>query len=359
MTEMPFTFAHAGFLLLALTGPPLVLLWFRRQPSIRHPRVSLHKNIRRRSLIALLPALTFCLAITAMAGALAQPMESVSTPASVIQSRDIMFAVDISTNMNEADSSTYSYSTPTIPGGTSPKEGCGTLSQWGQRKLDAMAFAVCDISQQLSGNRFAVEEFDGGAYMTLPFVTDSGIVERKSRDLNTFIGDGNTNFDGPNSAMQEGPGQLQVAFDFIKKSSVAKSKVLIIITDGDASIDPTRAAQLTTYAKSLGVKLVLMGAGADSAYDDPSSNDINTFTLNLASSGDAYVKGSPNDNGAYNAGSVSNINQTVKWIKGLPASRIPLEQQQSQRNIYQEFLLAAILLWILFLGANAVLGRTQ
>ena len=350
------TFLHPSYLLVSLVAPVLVFLWHRRQPTLGHSSLRLHRNINERSILRVLPPLFFILAATSSAAALAWPHADQKLPARTINARYVLFAVDISQNMNEtyADTETFggygnygsSGSGSGLTGGTAPAQGCGTISDWGTRKLDVMAHAVCVVSDGLAGNRFAVVTFDGAAYVDLPFVSDEQIVERKARDLNQYLGDSNSNFDGPYAASQEGPGVFQVALDLINKASLSKTRVVVMITDGDGSIDSGRRAQLTAYAKQLDVHLYLLGVGFDSAADDPPSNDVNAMTLAL---------GGP----VMDAAKSGDLSKLIAEIKQLPASPIPLDEKTTQHDIYQEFLLAAVLLWLAFLGTNAFVGRTQ
>lgn len=118
-------------------------------------------------------------------------------------------------------------------------------------------------------DRFSLVIFAGEAYTRIPLTFDYNTVERAIADVNinqianqtgTAIGDG-----------------LAVAINRLQKST-AKSKVIILLTDGEnnaGTIDPITSAQL---AKSLGIKVYTIGVGGyrNTLDDELLSNIANT-----------------------------------------------------------------------------------
>src|SRR5579885_3644274 len=310
---MPITFVHPGFLLLTLLALPLIKLWSRRQTPLGFSHLRLHKSLRRVPLVAMLPPVLFFLAFGSMSAALARPQVSDLSAGKTAQARDVLFAVDISTNMTEPYSDSFYSSSNGLanpPGGSIPTQGCGNVADWGQRKSDL---------------------------------------------LNQYVGDGNVNFDGPNASSQEGPGVLQEALDYLKEHGQAQTRVLVIITDGDGSINgnpadgdvtgPNRFAALVAEARQLGIQVYGVGVGADSLSGDPQSNDLNSWI--------AAVHGTIID-----AASQKQMNAMIQRIDNMPASTVKLEQQAGYLDLYQYFLVAALVLWLLFLAAHALTRQT-
>src|SRR5579875_1426756 len=355
---MPITFVHPGFLLLTLLALPLITLWSRRQTPLGFSHLRLHKSLRRVPLVAMLPPVLFFLAFGSMSAALARPQVSDLSAGKTAQARDVLFAVDISTNMTEPYSDSFYSSSNGLanpPGGSIPTQGCGNVADWGQRKIDLASYAVCYFAVHSKNDRMGLAEFDGNVYWSVPLVADPQIVQRKSYLLNQYVGDGNVNFDGPTASPQGGPGVLQEALDYLKEHGQAQTRVLVIITDGDGSINgnpadgdvtgPNRFAALVAEARQLGIQVYGVGVGADSLSGDPQSNDLNSWI--------AAVHGTIID-----AASQKQMNAMIQRIDNMPASTVKLEQQAGYLDLYQYFLVAALVLWLLFLAAHALTRQT-
>ena len=171
---MPLTFLNPYFLLLTLLVVPILMLRRRRRPALGHSNLRIQQNIHSLNFITVLPPIFYALGIITMSAALAAPAIPQMEAAKIIDSRDIILAVDISTNMTEPS---Y-YGNPVPP--NMPTQGCGQGPiDWGGRKIDLAAYTVCTFTVNRLHDRIGLEVFDGNTYWHAPLVSDLNIIQRK------------------------------------------------------------------------------------------------------------------------------------------------------------------------------------
>ncbi len=139
------------------------------------------------------------------------------------------------------------------------------------------------------------------------------------------------------------------------KDSKAKSKVIILITDGrnnTGEVDPFSAAQ---YAKTYGIKVYAIGVGKEGYADFPIKtafgtvqyrkikSDLDMKTLNKI----AAITGTKR---AYRARNTKELENIMKEIDRMEKSKIEIKNYYEYKEIFWNFLLAAfILMFIDFL----------
>jgi Ca-activated chloride channel family protein len=180
-----------------------------------------------------LPVALRLLAIALVGCALARPQTSTREDNLELEGIDIVIALDMSGSMEERD---------LVP-----------------NRLEAAKAVIQDFVRRRPSDRIGVVIFGREAYTYTPLTLDHGTLLRMVAELRSGI------VDGRGTAIGNG---LGVALARLRKSD-AKSKVIILLTDGDnnsGNISPTQAA---TFAQKLGVKIYTILAGArDSAAEE-------------------------------------------------------------------------------------------
>lgn len=227
-----FRFAHPGALVLIPLGVALVL-WagIRRAPArsaaLTHARAS-ELGARRPGLVARLKDLPLVLrlaSVVLVGVALARPQTSHVSDDLELEGIDIVIALDLSGSMAATDLE--------------------------PNRLDAAKAVIERFVRRRPSDRIGLVVFGSEAYTHIPLTLDHGTFLRMLGELRLGIIDGNA------TAIGNGIG---VALNRLRHSD-AKSKVIILLTDGDnnaGNISPQQAAQ---YAQTLGVKIYTILAG--------------------------------------------------------------------------------------------------
>ena len=183
------------------------------------------------------------LALALLITALARPRTvDVSTKTKTTRGIDIVMAIDVSASMLAKD---------LLP-----------------NRLEALKEVAADFIDGRPNDRIGLVEYAGEAYTKTPITTDKSIVQRSLRDIkyNTIIEGG--------TAIGMG---LATSVNRLKDSR-AKSKVIILLTDGvnnSGFIDPKIASEL---AVEYGIKVYTIGLGTNGMALSPSSiNPNGTF----------------------------------------------------------------------------------
>lgn len=219
--------APEAFLLLLLWPVYLVLLWRGRAQSSALPLAtySFLSPVRRREWRIWLPGALYLLGFVLVVGALARPQSSREVVKQTQQGVDIMLAVDTSGSMLAEDF------TP--------------------NRLEVAKQVLQDFVTEQQGNRLGIVVFAGRSFTLLPLTTDQNLVAESLGDITadmvavdgTAIGDAIAN----------------ALYRFNKDNT--KSRVLILLTDGEnnaGNIQPLVAAQ---FARQRNVKIYTIGMG--------------------------------------------------------------------------------------------------
>ena len=180
------------------------------------------------------------LALALLITALARPRTvDVSTKTKTTRGIDIVMAIDVSASMLAKDLR--------------------------PNRLEALKEVAADFIDGRPNDRIGLVEYAGEAYTKTPITTDKSIVQRSLRDIkyNTIIEGG--------TAIGMG---LATSVNRLKDSR-AKSKVIILLTDGvnnSGFIDPKIASEL---AVEYGIKVYTIGLGTNGMALSPSSINAN------------------------------------------------------------------------------------
>jgi hypothetical protein len=279
---------------------------------------------------------------------LAYPVARRPVPGAAAEVIDVVFAVDISTNMREIIATGFDMSKE----GLNPLDGSGTIQEWGGHKLDCAAFACYKIAEAIPFARFSIFKFDGTVYgPTPPLSKDHKFIFRAVRTLNKHYGDSSTDFDGPDPGRQEGEGILTSVLKFFQDQpdrtqfqARSKTKVVVFLTDGDGSIGSDRMGYFTAMFKKENIHVFMLGPGTDTVAYDPATDDIVQFSNGV---------GAP----IIDCARPEQLATVIDAIKQLPTSEVQLAQVNTESPIFQDFLLVSLVGWCVFCVASAIMGR--
>jgi len=226
---------HDPWLLALLLVVPL-LFWLeqrtRRVAAVRYPtlgvlRVIPYTGVRRwRWILHALRALTLLLLVVALARPQLGKAESQYTG----QGIDIMLAVDVSGSMMSEDF--------TLPSGERAN------------RLDVLKSVVKDFVARRAGDRFGLVLFGARPYTQCPLTLDHGwLLQNLERARIGMIEDGTA----IGSGLATAAGRLE--------HSDAKSKVIILLTDGQNNAGKVSPLTAADAVKALGIKVYTIGVG--------------------------------------------------------------------------------------------------
>ena len=225
------TFLHPWYLL-GLVLVPLMAAWwlwrYRKQDAaVQHSNIAVFDGLPKGLRVRLrwLPYALRCVAVGAMVVALARPQSSLSRSEMTVEGIDIVMAMDISGSMLAED--------------------------FRPNRLDAAKKVAADFVEGRKNDRMGLVVFAGEAFTQVPLTVDHHVLLQQLGSVKSgVVRDGTALGDG-----------LATAINRVKDSE-AKSKVIILLTDGvnnQGSVDPLTAAEI---AKMYGIRLYTIGVGS-------------------------------------------------------------------------------------------------
>jgi len=236
-------FSNPGFLWLLLVIPILVIWYFFVQnKDSAHLKIASTKGFVEQSLLAKLKPLLYLLRLLAIALliiALARPRNvEVSKKTKTTRGIDIVMAIDVSASMLAKDLK--------------------------PNRLEALKSVATKFVNKRPNDRIGIVVYAGESFTQTPITSDKTIVKNTIRKIRWGqINDGTAIGMGLGSAVNR------------LKDSKAKSKVIILLTDGvnnSGFVDPKTATEL---AKSLDIKVYTIGLGTNGTALFPVAKDLN------------------------------------------------------------------------------------
>ena len=219
---------------LLAVGFPVAVLWAARTvstSSVRFPSTDRLRELARQSRPAWLrmPPILRAAALTLMVAALARPQQGLEASKVRAEGIDIVLVVDVSTSMLAEDF---------------------TLAGKRHNRLAVVKEVVTQFIESRPNDRIGLVVFAGRSYTQCPLTLDHGwLLAQLDRVEIGMVEDG--------TAIGSG---IATGLNRLRRSK-AKSRVMVLLTDGvnnAGEISPEGAAQL---AKALDVKLHAIGAG--------------------------------------------------------------------------------------------------
>jgi Ca-activated chloride channel family protein len=243
-----FEFLNPEFLWLLILIPALAVWYFftRKKDAAILTMPSIKGFKAETSILAKLKPFLYLLRLAALGFlfiALSRPRTvSVSKKIKTNKGIDIVMAIDVSASMLARDLK--------------------------PNRLEALKKVAVDFVQRRPNDRIGIVVYAGESFTQTPITSDKGIVKRTISELKWGQLEGGT-------AIGMGLGSSVNRL----KESKAKSKVIILLTDGvnnSGNIDPKTATEL---AKELGIKVYTIGIGTNGTADFPWSKDPRTGRL--------------------------------------------------------------------------------
>lgn len=242
---MKFNFASPYFLILI---PIIIILFYKIKynGSLKIPGIEPIKKVRKKSKTYMLGKILILSSIILMVIALARPQ--ISSENKIIKKNgiDIVVALDLSNSMLQQDF------TP--------------------NRLEVAKHLLNRFIEKRPDDRISLIVFGGDAYTKVPLTFDHSVVKDITSKLTT---DDITS----NNRTAIGMG-LGIAINRLKNST-AKSKVIILMTDGENNSGEMSPMGAANIAKELGIKIYTIGIGAKELRYGPALIKNNELDENL------------------------------------------------------------------------------
>jgi len=284
-------------------------------------------------ILARVPIACAAIALALLVVALAKPQIPGDPVHKRIPGRDIILAVDISYSMTFPWKGTLApQETPEdlafktdfndrrrehkglkfVP----PKD--GTLQRIHPTQVALLNFIENRWRQQ-TGDRIGLILFDVHPRYGWPITDDLRMLYRKAQFIQNNLGTG-TNF-GKNP-----PGPIDLAAEHFKESGQAKSRVLILVTDGEDDIDADTERRLIKVLKDNDIKLYLVGIGETLAQKDVGIIKLaNRFGGNI-----------------FRVENTESLNDCFATIDRLEKSEVTISQLETRDDVFFIFAWAAL-----------------
>ena len=300
------------FLLLLLLVPYILwyVLWRNRgkhkmEASLTISDAFVYKNapMSLRQRFIHLPMIIRCAAFVLIVIALARPQTRNAWDNRSVEGIDIMLAIDISTSMLTQDLN--------------------------PNRIEAAKNVAAAFIADRPNDNIGLTVFAGEAFTQCPLTTDHASLLNLLKNVRPDLAATGLISDGTAIGMG-----LANAISRLKDSK-AKSKVVILLTDGAnnmGDISPLTAAQI---AKSLGIRVYTIGVGSKRV----AAYEIDATTLkSIAATGDGNF---------YLATNNKELRQIYSDIDKLEKSRILVKKFSKKYEAYQPFAIAALLMLLL------------
>ncbi|MBN2614427.1 MAG: VWA domain-containing protein [Bacteroidales bacterium] len=309
---------------------PLLIVWYifrerKSHPELRFSGITAFKNLGKSTKAGLRHSMFVLrmLALALLIIALARP-QAVSSKKNVnIQGIDIVLALDVSGSMRARDF---------------------TPDRIGAAKKIAGQFI-----REHPNDRIGLVIFSGVAFTQAPLTTDHSMVIKLLDEVKSgMIEDGTAIGDGLATAVS----RLQ--------DSKAKSKVIILLTDGVnnmGSIDPQSAAEM---AKLYGIRVYTIGIGTEgyAPYPVQTPYGIQMQQMKVQIDQDLLKKIAAETGGKYyRAENNDKLKSVFGDISKLEKSKITVHQFEKKTELFFPFALLALILFVLEVSLRYLVFR--
>ncbi len=361
---------------IALLLLPCLFFAGRKRQGLGHSQVSLHAGIRSLPLLARIPSACRLLFLVTLVFTLAQPQLLHKSVRRTIQTRDFVITVDVSGSMSDelkdpqqqqfvkqnqvpqADSPNADFpiagtdlnSLPKkapsfdIPGlalfGLGPKIADPSKEATKLTRAMAAREGVRQFLLRRKNDRVGLITFDDRCYYSEPIGKPEAVTKKLDSILHSGSG---TNFDGPSSSSEE-PGAIECSIRHFIDMKATQTRVLIMVTDGEDSIDPDRANQLAKLIHEQHIKMYVLGVGE-------------RWTGNTRLRLQEFVESVSGE--VIRIGDAKQMREAFALIDKLEASKAETETQERAEELYPYFAAAALLLLLIWTCGAAYLRESH
>ncbi len=320
---MEIEFANKEYLFLLLLIIPYILwyvMWRKKtEPTIRMADTFALQRAQRTWRVRLMPvqAVLRIVAFTLLVLAMARPQMRNSWEEQTIEGIDIMLAIDVSSSMLSEDIE--------------------------PNRIEAAKKVAAEFISDRSNDNIGLTVFAGEAFTQCPMTIDHSSLLSLLQNSSNYVGSGAIiDMTAIGMGLTNAVSRL--------KDSKAKSRVVILLTDGSnnyGEISPLTAADM---ARSLGIRIYTIGVGADGSAMRPMTIGGTVQHLYLPNEIDEETlrKIAQATNGRYyRATNAEELRQIYSDIDKLEKSKLDVQRYSKVHDVYQNLVLAAIIALLL------------
>ena len=329
------TFANNAYLLLLLLIIPAVV-WYvlrgrKRKATLMIPSTGMFSGIGRswKSYLMHLPFILELVAFAMLAIILARPQTTDRWQDTEIEGIDIMMCMDVSTSMLAEDLK--------------------------PNRIEAAKSVAADFINGRPNDNIGLSIFAGEAFTQCPMTVDHAVLLNLFHSVSSDIAANGIIEDGTAIGMG-----LANAISRLKDSQ-AKSKVIILLTDGSnnrGEISPLTAAEM---ARSLGIRVYTIGVGTNGTAPYPvrSSFGVQYVNMPVEIDEDVLRQIASTANGQYyRATSNSKLKDVYEEIDKLERTKLQVKEFSKNQEVYQPFAMVLLLSLLLIILLKQTILKT-
>ncbi|CAN5298608.1 hypothetical protein BH10CYA1_BH10CYA1_29080 [soil metagenome] len=331
-------FATPEFFALTLLLAPILWLAGRRRGTLGHTQVGLHSRLRSVPLLGRLPTSLFITFWIVLVAAFAGPQLTQYSEKNTVRTRNYLLDVDVSgsmdTKLTVKNQQDFTGTPPAKP--TPAGDGAPTEPKPPTRADAALAGATLFVnSPNRKGDRIGLILFNDQPYNVWPLTMDLNTINRKLYMIVKYNA-GGTNFSGPDEGNQN-IGGIQGGINHLLEITKAdETRVLIMVTDGEDSINEKRFGELVALLKKEHIKLYVLGVGE--TWGSGTKPDLQRL---CEEAGGMVIP----------VGDTQAMQDGFATIDRLEKTTAQVDPVISQRDISEWFLGLAVILGLLYLGS--------
>ena len=329
------TFANNAYLLLLLLIIPAVV-WYvlrgrKRKATLTIPSTGMFSGIGRswKSYLMHLPFILELVAFAMLAIILARPQTTDRWQDTEIEGIDIMMCMDVSTSMLAEDLK--------------------------PNRIEAAKSVAADFINGRPNDNIGLSIFAGEAFTQCPMTVDHAVLLNLFHSVSSDIAANGIIEDGTAIGMG-----LANAISRLKDSQ-AKSKVIILLTDGSnnrGEISPLTAAEM---ARSFGIRVYTIGVGTNGTAPYPVRSSFGTQYVNMPVEIDEDVLrqiASTANGQYYRATSNSKLKDVYEEIDKLERTKLQVKEFSKNQEVYQPFAMVLLLSLLLIILLKQTILKT-
>ncbi len=326
-----FSFAHPWVLFLLLLLPVLALLKgrFGGTPGVTFSSTAALAALgrRRRSKAGAWLSLLAHLAVAALIVALARPQLGRTLTRVQASGVDIMLVLDVSRSMLAEDFS---------------------IGNQRSNRLEAVKKVTEDFIRQRPNDRIGIVAFSGRPYLVSPLTLDHDwLISNLDRLRIGLVEDGTA----IGSAVASAANRL--------KDKEAKTKLIVLLSDGESNAGRITPATAAEAAKALGIRVYAIGAGSQGEAPwpifDAFGRKVRYEMVEMAFNEEALKNIAETTKGQYfPATDTASLKKTFSEIDQMEKTKVEVEKTSDYHDLFPWFVLAGFVL----LGVEVLLSQT-
>ena len=329
------TFANSAYLLLMLLVIPCIA-WYvlrgnKRRATLSVPTTSMYSGMRKswKCYLIHVPFILEMISLVLLSLMLARPQTTDRWQDTEIEGIDIMMCVDVSTSM--------------------------LADELKPNRIEAAKQVASEFINGRPNDNIGLTIFAGEAFTQCPMTVDHAVLLNMFQNVSSDIAANGIIEDGTAIGMG-----LANAISRLKDSQ-AKSKVIILLTDGSnnrGEISPMTAAEM---AKSFGIRVYTVGVGTNGTAPYPVQGAFGKQYVNVAVEIDENVLRQIAQTAGgqyYRATSNSKLKEVYEEIDKLERTKLQVKEFSKNQEEYQPLALALLLCLLLSILLKQTVLRT-